>query len=266
MDWIDREYIEIASASVGGLFEPQGYDAPIIYSDDRKYIDPLEFEAYIRSLPAQLWAPEFRNALDTIKHQTTRLKDEDDPTINNPSKVSIIDALTMAAAAVRTLAKTYCPEILAELESQQPDGDRPRSFTEVTDQGAELPELPAALKYRPEARTAFDSLVEAGYLDREYKPTKFDEGKPKANIYSYIARTVCDLLNITYYCKIFGPYFGINSNTMKQSYRQAMAAQGLQPWRAEINKALARAAQDDDRLGRTRKGKELIKELLSKHK
>ena len=105
MDWIDREYIEIASVSVGGLFESQGYDAPIIYSDDQKYIDPLEFEAYIRSIPAQLWAPEFRNALDTIKHNAIRLKDNADAIIiSYGQQISIKDALSMADTSLRILA------------------------------------------------------------------------------------------------------------------------------------------------------------------
>lgn len=251
MDYRDKKYINRVAENVDGHI----YEYLILPDETRIYVNPEAFEAYIRTLPADLWAPEFRNAYDTITMYRGPQNDEETEKYLN-------DAL----AALRLLAVTYCQQIAAELESQQPDSGDPRSSAETANQGAAQPELPAALKSRPEARTAFDSLVEAGYLDREYKPTKFDEGKPKANIYSYIARTVCDLLNITYYCKIFGPYFGINSDTIKASYRQVMAAQGLQPWRAEINKALARAAQDDDRLGRTQKGKELIKELQSKHK
>ena len=68
MDNVDRFYLETVSGAVAGLFEPQGYDPALIDSDDRKYVDPVEFEAYIKSLPAQLWEPEFRNAYATIKN------------------------------------------------------------------------------------------------------------------------------------------------------------------------------------------------------
>jgi len=72
MDSVDRFYLETVSGAVAGLFEPQGYDPALIDSSDRKYVDPLEFQAYIKSLPGQLWAPEFRNAWATIKSYINR--------------------------------------------------------------------------------------------------------------------------------------------------------------------------------------------------
>ena len=73
MDSVDRFYLETVSGAVAGLFEPQGYDPALIDSSDRKYVDPLEFEAYIKSLPIQLCAPEFRNAYATIKNYANRI-------------------------------------------------------------------------------------------------------------------------------------------------------------------------------------------------
>ena len=162
MDNVDRFYLETVSGAVAGLFEPQGYDPALIDSSDRKYVDPLEFEAYIKSLPGQLWAPEFRNAWATIKSYINRIDTPD-----------IIEALAMATIAVRALALTYCPEIAAELESQQPAQITPGQ-NQVTNRvtkctSATRPNLPAGVKDTPGARAAFDSLVIAGYLDSEYK-------------------------------------------------------------------------------------------------
>lgn len=259
MDWIDREYIEIASVSVGGLFESQGYDAPIIYSDDQKYIDPLEFEAYIRSIPAQLWAPEFRNALDTIKHNAIRLKDNADAIIiSYGQQISIKDALSMADTSLRILARTYCPEILAELESQQPDSDRPRSSAEETDQGAECssaerPALPGGIKDTPGARAAFDCLVAAGYLDSVYKPT----ASANANVIcAYMAISLHKLLGVRRgaWQKCFADFWGVPN--LSQSLNQ-LDWHGKQ-YVADIDKALTIAAQSCDQLAETQYGKELL--------
>lgn len=254
MDNVDIFGIEIASGAVARLFEPLGDDGqPLIYNDERKYIDPIEFEAYIRSIPAQLWTPEFRNALDTIKHQTARLKDEDDPAINDPSKVSIIDALTMAAAAVRTLAKTYCPEILAELESQQTDSEDPRSSAEPADQDTERPALPGDIKNTPGARAAFDSLVAAGYLDSVYKPTTSANNNV---ICAYMAKSLHKLLGVRRgaWAKCFADFWGVPN--LSQSLNQ-LDWHGKQ-YVADIDKALTIAAQSCDQLAETQYGKELL--------
>ena len=90
--------------------------------------------------------------------------------------IDIIDALAMATIAVRALALTYCPEIAAELESQQPAQITPGQNQVTNEQSrvtkctsATRPNLPAGVKDTPGARAAFDSLVIAGYLDSEYK-------------------------------------------------------------------------------------------------
>ena len=263
MDNVDRFYLETVSGAVAGLFEPQGYDPALIDSSDRKYVDPLEFEAYIKSLPAQLWAPEFRNAWATIKSYINRIDTPD-----------IIDALAMATTAVRVLALTYSPEILAELESQQPAQITPEQNQVTNEQSrvtnrvtkcssAARPELPAGIKDTPGARAAFDSLVTAGYLDSEYKPTKFDKkGKPSSAIYSYIAYILAELFYITYYQKIFGPCFGVSN--MSQALRQVKNAKSQAAYAIEIDAALASAAQSCDQLAQTERGKKLIKEYGKK--
>ena len=165
----------------------------------------------------------------------------------------------MAAAAVRTLAKTYCPEILAELESQQPDGgDRPRSFTEVTDQGAECsgaerPALPGGIKDTPGARAAFDCLVAAGYLDSVYKPT----ASANANVIcAYMAISLHKLLGVRRgaWQKCFADFWGVPN--LSQSLNQ-LDWHGKQ-YVADIDKALTIAAQSCDQLAETQYGKELL--------
>lgn len=77
MDSVDRFYLETVSGAVAGLFEPQAYDPALIDSSDRKYVDPVEFEAYIKSLSIQLCAPEFRNAYATIKNYANRIPNQE---------------------------------------------------------------------------------------------------------------------------------------------------------------------------------------------
>ena len=234
MDNVDRFYLETVSGAVAGLFEPQGYDPALIDSDDRKYVDPVEFEAYIKSLPAQLWAPEFRNAYATIKNYANRIPNQE-----------YIDALAMAITAVRTLAVTYCPQILEELEAQQPVTNIPEPVTNrVTNEvtkctNAPRPELPAGIKDTPEARAAFDSLVEAGYLDQDYKPTKLGKkGKPNGAIYSYIAHILASRFYIFAPQKVFGPFFDVPN--IAQSLRQVKNAKNTASFVTEIKELLAK--------------------------
>ena len=242
MDNVDRFYLETVSGAVAGLFEPQGYDPALIDSDDRKYVDPIEFEAYIKSLPAQLWAPEFRNAYATIKNYANRIPNQE-----------YIDALAMAITAVRTLAVTYCPQILEELEAQQPVTNIPKPVTnEVTKcTNAPRPELPAGIKDTPGARAAFDSLVTAGYLDSEYKPTA---SAAKNVICAYMAGTLNQLLGVDHWAKVFADFWGVPN--LSQSFFQLNKAG--KEYTADIDKALAAAARSCDQLAQTKRGKELL--------
>ena len=254
MDNVDRFYLETVSGAVAGLFEPQGYDPALIDSDDRKYVDPVEFEAYIRSLPAQLWAPEFRNAYATIKNYANRISNQE-----------YIDALAMAITAVRTLAVTYCPQILEELEAQQPVTNIPEPVTnrvtnrvtnEVTNEvtkctNAPRPELPAGIKDTPGARAAFDSLVTAGYLDSEYKPTA---SASKNVVCAYMAGTLNQLLGVDHWAKVFADFWGVPN--LSQSFFQINKTG--KEYTADIDKALAAAARSCDQLAQTKRGKELL--------
>lgn len=246
MDNVGRFYLETVSGVVAGLFEPQGYDSALIDSDDRKYVDPVEFEAYIRSLPAQLWAPEFRNAYATIKNYANRISNQE-----------YIDALAMAITAVRTLAVTYCPQILEELEAQQPVTNIPEPVTNrVTNEvtkctNAPCPELPAGIKDTPGARAAFDSLVTAGYLDSEYKPTA---SASKNVVCAYMAGTLNQLLGVDYWAKVFADFWGVPN--LSQSFFQLNKAG--KEYTADIDKALAAAARSCDQLAQTKRGKELL--------
>ena len=237
MDNVDRFIIEFASAQIKQFVEPKGDDY-YFDSDEHKYVDPLAFEAYIRNIPAQLWAPEFRNAYATIRSYIQR---------NNTDKDcnDLIDALTASKESITLLSKIYCPQILEELEAQQPVTNIPEPVTNrVTNEvtkctSATRPNLPAGLKDTPETRAAFDSLVEAGYLDQDYKPTKLGKkGKPNGAIYSYIAHILADRFYIFAPQKVFGPFFDVPN--IAQSLRQVKNAKNTASFVTEIKELLAK--------------------------
>lgn len=237
MDNVDRFIIEFASAQIKQFVEPKGDDY-YFDSDEHKYVDPLAFEAYIRNIPAQLWEPEFRKAYATIRSYIQR---------NNTDKDcnDLIDALTASKESITLLSKIYCPQILEELEAQQPVTNIPEPVTNrVTNEvikctDAPRPELPAGIKDTPEARAAFDSLVEAGYLDQDYKPTKLGKkGKPNGAIYSYIAHILASRFYIFAPQKVFGPFFDVPN--IAQSLRQVKNAKNTASFVTEIKELLAK--------------------------
>ena len=237
MDNVDRFIIEFASAQIKQFVEPKGDDY-YFDSDEHKYVDPLAFEAYIRNIPAQLWAPEFRNAYATIRGYIQR---------NNTDKDcnDLIDALTASKESITLLSKIYCPQILEELEAQQPVTNIPEPVTNrVTNEvtkctNAPRPELPEGIKDTPETRAAFDSLVEAGYLDQDYKPTKLGKkGKPNGAIYSYIAHILASRFYIFAPQKVFGPFFDVPN--IAQSLRQVKNAKNTASFVTEIKELLAK--------------------------
>lgn len=237
MDNVDRFIIEFASAQIKQFVEPKGDDY-YFDSDEHKYVDPLAFEAYIRNIPAQLWAPEFRNAYATIRSYIQR---------NNTDKDcnDLIDALTASKESITLLSKIYCPQILEELEAQQPVTNIPEPVTNrVTNEvtkctNAPRPKLPEGIKDTPEARAAFDSLVETGYLDQDYKPTKLGKkGKPNGAIYSYIAHILASRFYIFAPQKVFGPFFDVPN--IAQSLRQVKNAKNTAPFVTEIKELLAK--------------------------
>lgn len=251
MDNVDRFYLDCASGAVAVLFDAQN-GCYYIDGDDRKYVDPAAFEAHLRTLPPQLWAPEFRSAYATIQGYINRNSDQ--------GSQDITDALVMAANCVRTLAKTYCPEIAQELgelhtSAAQPTAQEPQSETEKrtvneTTKSVSRPALPAGIKDTPAARAAFDSLVDAGYLDNEYKPTA---SASKNVVCAYMAATLNQLLGVDHWVKVFANFWGVPN--LSQSYNQ------LNPGKqfiTDIDKALAAAARNCEQLAQTKRGKELL--------
>ena len=233
MDNVDRLLIEFASAQIKQFVEPKGDDY-YFDSDEHKYVDPLAFEAYIRNIPAQLWAPEFRSAYATIRGYIQR---------NNTDKDcnDLIDALTASKESITLLSKIYCPQILEELEAQQPVTNIPEPVTNRVTKctNAPRPELPEGIKDTPETRAAFDSLVEAGYLDQDYKPTKLGKkGKPNGAIYSYIAHILASRFYIFAPQKVFGPFFDVPN--IAQSLRQVKNAKNTASFVTEIKELLAK--------------------------
>lgn len=242
MDLRDKKYINHVAENVDGYI----YEYLILPDETRIYVNPEAFEAYIRTFPADLWAPEFRNAYDTITMYRGPQNDEETEKYLN-------DAL----AALRLLANTYCPQIAAELESQQPAQITPQN--QVTNEqsrvtkctSATRPNLPAGIKDTPGARAAFDSLVEAGYLDSEYKPTT---SAAKNVICAYMAGTLNQLLGVDHWAKVFADFWGVPN--LSQSFFQ-LNKNGKE-YTADIDKALAAAARSCDQLAQTKRGKELL--------
>lgn len=232
MDNTDRFYIECASAAVTSLFEVHGKELPYI-SDcaDKKYLDPIAFEAYIRTLPDHLWPVEFRNANATINDYLQRTSDSD-----------IIDALNMAAISLQTLSATYCPDItdkLATIKKEQNiiaknvvNGDLPKAFT------------------NDEARDVFEALVAAGYLNNEWQPT--NSAKSQA-VRAYMAHTIAQLLGLQYWAKVFHAFW--QTKNLPQSLNQIT---GGKDYVTGIDKALTNAVNKNQRLKETVKGKELL--------
>lgn len=226
MDLRDKKYINHVAENVDGYI----YEYLILPDETRIYVNPEAFEAYIRTFPADLWAPEFRNAYDTITMYRGPQNDEETEKYLN-------DAL----AALRLLANTYCPQIAAELEAQQPVTNIPEPVTNRVTKCTSVarPELPAGIKDTPEARAAFDSLVEAGYLDQDYKPTKLGKkGKPNGAIYSYIAHILASRFYIFAPQKVFGPFFDVPN--IAQSLRQVKNAKNTASFVTEIKELLAK--------------------------
>ena len=233
MDNTDRFYIECASAAITSLFEVRGKELPYI-SDcaDRKYLDPIAFEAYIRTLPGQLWPVEFRNANATINDYLQRTSEGD-----------IIDALNMAAISLQTLAAIYCPEstdILVEAKREQT----------VVAKNAVNSGLPKAFA-NDEARDIFEALVAAGYLNNKWQPT--NSAKSQA-VRAYMAHTIAQLLGLQYWAKVFHAFW--QTKNLPQSLNQIT---GGKEYAAKIDRAITEAINNNAHLKETAKGKELLR-------
>lgn len=232
MDNTDRFYIECASAAITSLFEVRGKELPYI-SDcaDKKYLDPIAFEAYIRTLPGHLWPVEFRNANATINDYLQRTSDSD-----------IIDALNMAAISLQTLSATYCPEVMNELTTLKKE--HTVVAKNIVNSG-----LPKAFA-NDEARDIFEALVAAGYLNSEWQPTNSTKSQA---VRAYMAHTIAQLLGLQYWAKVFHAFW--QTKNLRQSLNQITPGKD---YVTGIDKALTNAVNKNQRLKETVKGKELL--------
>lgn len=239
MDNTDRFYIECASAAITSLFEVRGKELPYI-SDcaDRKYLDPVAFEAYIRPLPGQLWPVEFRNANATINDYLQRTSDSD-----------IIDALNMATISLQTLSATYCPEITNELTTVK--REQAVIAKNVVNSG-----LPKAFANN-EAHDIFEALVAAGYLNGEWQPTNSAKSK---TVQAYMARIIAQLLGLYNWDKVFCSFWGIEKRLSPFLYQATIKSDADgRKYAKEINAAILKAVLKNQRLKETAKGKELLR-------
>lgn len=249
MDYREKKYLE----RVGQAVDDYIYEYLILPDETRIYVNPAAFEAYLKTLQPQLWAPEFRNAYDTIRAYKSPDNDEE----TEKSLSSAIDCL-------RSLAATYCPEIAQELgelhaSAAQPVAQDPQSETEKravneTTKSVSRPALPVGIKDTPGARAAFDSLVDAGYLDSEYKPT----ASPSKTACAYMAATLSDLLYVdkSRWAKIFTDFWGVPN--LSQLFSQ-LKPTNTKKYVTAINTALAAAARNCEQLAQNERGKELIR-------
>ena len=134
--------------------------------------------------------------------------------------IDIIDALAMATIAVRALALTYCPEIAAELESQQPAQITPGQ-NQVTNEQSQVTKCTSAAKNV---------------------------------ICAYMAGTLNQLLGVDHWAKVFADFWCVPN--LSQSFFQLNKAG--KEYTADIDKALAAAARSCDQLAQTKRGKELL--------
>ena len=93
--------------------------------------------------------------------------------------------------------------------------------------------LPTGIKDTPGARAAFDSLVTAGYLDSEYKPTAKASGNA---VCAYMAGSLGQLLGVGCWAKVFADFWNVTN--LAQSYYQLNKA-GKQ-YVADIDAALVK--------------------------
>lgn len=150
----DEFYLKIISAELEFLFEANGYNPPYIDSDDRKYIDPLEFIKFVDGLPDYRCANEFRIAKETIWQYEKKAEDE-----------QIKKCLAWADQAFDILSQYYYPPNYPPLvEANTAETKKDQIINSVA--------LPPGIPNCNISRLYLNSLAENGYLDQEYKPTE----------------------------------------------------------------------------------------------
>lgn len=230
MNKIEEFYSELASMAIRWLFDEESSQ------EDLKYLDPLEFESYVKGLSSQLWPGEFRRAADFINDYKARYSDD---TTTSRETFTPLESLEMAAHGLCYLAGELCPTMIPELKQRA--GIRPPMI-----QG-----LPPELNTE-EVRTLFEALKESGYLDDKFQPKSAAKNVTKA----YIAHTIAALAfgDIPTSWRPFEMFWG--TKNLKQSYSQKSAAGVFHD--TKIDRALYNAIKNSATLAATKEGKRIL--------
>lgn len=169
----DEFYLEIISAKLEFLFEVHGYDPPYIDSDDRKYIDPLEFIKFVDGLPDYRCANEFRISKETIWRYKKNAENE-----------QIKKRLALADQAFDLLSQYYYPPNYPSLvEANATETPKDQIINSVA--------LPPGIPNCNISRSYLNRLVEERYLDQEYKPTEtFKNQQTRAYVISKLEENI----------------------------------------------------------------------------
>ena len=190
----DEFYLEIISAKLEFLFEVHGYDPPYIDSDDRKYIDPLEFIKFVDGLPDYRCANEFRISKETIWRYKKNAENE-----------QIKKRLALADQAFDLLSQYYYPPNYPSLvEANATETPKDQIINSVA--------LPPGIPNCNISRSYLNRLVEERYLDQEYKPTEKLKFQVKR---AYVISKLNE--NIDIYANELAAWWGVNNVTQTMS-------------------------------------------------
>ena len=114
MNRLDIFSIEITSAIVASLFEPGADGEPFLFDESELlYLDPLQFEVYIREIRSELWPAAFRRAhgiIESYRETCEACEDE-------IAGFAVAEIFKMSVTSLFKLAWEYCPDVAAELEA-----------------------------------------------------------------------------------------------------------------------------------------------------
>ena len=147
------EFLEVEIDEIPGAL---GY----CIREDRQWIDPLKIEEYILSLPVQRWAPELREAYDTITHY---MRD---------AKGDTLRVLEDCLLGLMNLVHKYKPELAGELKTRVPMREPCYPDKKISPSTEKTASLPPGIPNCEKSRLYLNRLVEERYLDQEYKPTE----------------------------------------------------------------------------------------------
>lgn len=190
----DNFFIDIISAELEFLFEANGYDPPYINSDDRKYIDPLEFIKFVDGLPDYRCANEFRIAKETKWQYEKKVEDE-----------QIKKYLALADQAFDILSQYYYPPNYPPLvEVNTTETQKDQIINSIA--------LPPGIPNCNISRLYLNRLVEEEYLDQEYRPAGALNTQEKRAYVIYKLKQ-----NIDINVKKLAAWWGVNNVTQTMS-------------------------------------------------